>query len=98
MNLKEIKSKLNKMVPDFAMKVAPIYRLLKWEWSPGQSKPHIPSVGEIENTLYGLIEDLTDEYIKHGTGGLVAYYELPNDREPGRYGLAFEIHEETAFD
>lgn len=63
MKLKEIKEMLKGMVPDFARKVAPIYSLLGWEWSPGKTAPHIPSVGEIENTLYSFIERLTEEYV-----------------------------------
>ena len=98
MTLEEIKQKLNEMVPRFAAQVAPVYQLLKWEWSPGKSQPHIPSVGEIENALYDLIEGLSDKYHAHGTGGLEAYYEFPDENEPGSYGLTFEIKEEAHFD
>lgn len=99
MELSEIKRELEKMVPDFAKKVAPVYYALEWEWSPGRTSPHIPSIGELETTLYDLIRGLTDEYVKNGTGGLVAYYSLPEDDiEPGHYGLALELLEDYAFD
>lgn len=100
MELKEIKSKLEKAVPDFAAKVQPIYKLLNWEWSPGEAKPHVPSVGEIENTLYSLIEGLTTEYMKCGVGGLLAYYHPPDEEsgESGCYGIAFELEEIEFFD
>jgi len=98
MELEEIKSKLKEMVPDFARKVAPIYGLLGWEWSPGKSKPHIPSVGEIENTLYSLIEGLTEAYQVHGGGGLEAYYKQPDEDEPGYYGLRFVLEKQESFD
>lgn len=60
MTIEEIKTELNKMVPGFAARVAPVYQLLRWEWSPGKQAPHPPSVGEIENALYDLIERLRD--------------------------------------
>ena len=100
MELKEIKSKLGKAVPDFAVKVQPVYKLLNLEWSPGDSLPHIPSVGEIENTLYTLIEGLTDEYVEVAIGGLSAYYNIPTKEsdEAGSYGIAFSLVEEGFFD
>lgn len=100
MELKEIKSKLEKKVPAFAAKVQPIYKLLNWEWSPGKSEPHIPSVGEIENALYGLIDGLREGYYSHGAGGLEAYYCFPDKEsgEPGEYGLKFTLSVEEFFD
>ena len=99
MTLEEIKTKLKEMVPGFAIKVAPVYELLKWEWSPGKQEPHIPSVGEIENTLYDLIERLRDGHEDdHSSGGLGAYFRMPDEAEPGCYGIAFELEEEVAFD
>ena len=98
MTLKEIKAKLKEMVPGFASKVAPVYQLLKWEWSPGKQAPHIPSVGEIENTLYNLIERLGEGFEDISSGGLSAYYRMPDEDEVGCYGIAFELEEEVAFD
>lgn len=98
MTIEEIKAKLNEMVPGFAAKVQPVYQLLKWEWSPGKQEPHIPSVGEIENALYDLIERLTEGREDWSLGGLRAYYRMPDENEPGCYGIAFELEEEVAFD
>ena len=96
MTVEEIKAELSKMVPAFAAKIAPVYKTLKWQWSPGKSTPHIPSVGEIENTLYSLIEGLTGWEVS--IGGLSAYYRMPDDTDSGCYGLAFECEEEVHFD
>ena len=98
MTIEEIKAKLEEMVSGFAAKVAPVYQLLKWEWSPGKQEPHIPSVGEIENTLYDLIERLREGYEDVSIGGLSAYYHMPDEDEPGCYGIAFELEEKVAFD
>lgn len=98
MEVKEIKEKLREKVPDFARKVLPIYSLLEWEWSLGKSAPHIPSVGEIENALYSLIDGLTEEYWVHSGGGLEAYYKQPDEDEPGYYGLRFVLEEQESFD
>lgn len=98
MELSEIKLKLEDMVPSFALKVQPIYALLKWEWSPGRTTPHIPPVGEIERTLYESINGLSEEYYQCGSGGLCAYYEMPDDKKPGSYGLILELHESVNFD
>lgn len=98
MELKEIKEKLEEMVPDFARGVLPIYSLLEWKWSLGKTTPHIPSVGEIENTLYSLIDGLTEESVLYGTGGLEAYYSQPTEREPGEFGLRFVLKETRSFD
>lgn len=99
MTIEEIKSKLNEMVPGFAARVVPVYQLLKWEWSPGKQEPHIPSVGEIENALYGLIEGLRDgDEDDLSLGGLSAYFRMPDEDEPGCYGIAFELEEAVTFD
>ncbi|MBA7471047.1 hypothetical protein ES707_06340 [subsurface metagenome] len=98
MELKEIKRKLEEKVPDFARKVLPIYSLLEWKWFPGKSTPHIPSIGEIENTLYNLIERLGEGFEDISIGGLSAYYRMPDEDEAGCYGIAFELEEEVAFD
>ena len=98
MELSEIKIKLEDMVSGFAAKVQPIYALLKWEWSPGGTTPHVPSVGEIERTLYESINGLSEEFLECGSGGLCAYYKMPDDEEPGSYGLIFEVKESVSFD
>jgi len=99
MTVEEIKAELGKMVPAFAAKIAPVYKTLEWQWSPGKSVPHIPSVDEIENMLYSLIEGVTgvdnDEVC---AGGLSAYYSMPDDNGPGCYGLTFECEKKVDFD
>lgn len=101
MELKEIKFKLEKAVPAFVAKVQPIYKLLNWEWSPGKSEPHVPSVGELENALYGLIEALNpsghNEINIVSIGGLSAYYCMPEEGETGYYGLTFELEDKVFF-
>lgn len=98
MTVEEIKAELEKMVPGFAAKIAPVYQTLEWQWSPGKATPHIPSVGEIKKTLHSLIEGLTaSNYDEVGTGGLSVYYRMPNESEPGCCGLAFECKEEKFF-
>jgi len=96
--LDEIKGNLREFVPAFTAKVQPIYELLEWEWSPNREEPHIPQVAEIEETLYTLIDGLTGEYVAHSSGGLEAYYSMPNEVEPGCYGLRFSLESQTAFD
>ena len=99
MTVEEIKIELQKMAPSFATKIAPFYQTLKWQWSPGKSTPHVPSVSEIENEFYSLIEGLgTGDFDEVGSGGLSVYYRMPDETEPGCYGLAFECNEEVHFD
>lgn len=108
MELEKIKGELEKMVPGFAQRVAPLYQQLKWEWSPGATAPHVPSVGEIENELYSLIERLEGgaiggETVKSdrvGCGGLEVFYEQPDEEagEAGHYGLNFCLEEQKFFD
>ena len=99
MEIEQIKTELRKLVPAFAQRVAPVYELLKWEWSPQGQVAHIPDAKEIEKTLVDLIEGLTDEYLGNGTGGLKVYYELPDKEtgEGGEYGLLFTIEEIQGF-
>ena len=97
MTIEEIKARLEEMVPGFAAKVQPVYELLKWQWSPGKQEPHVPSVGEIENALYDLIERLSEDREDWSLGGLRVYYHMPDEDEPGCYGIAFELEEEVAF-
>ena len=98
MELQQIKHELEEMVPDFAKKVVRIYQLLGWEWSPGSTAPHIPSVGEIENALYSAIERLDEEFRESGSGGVSVFHEPPFEKEPGEYGLAFTAEEKRFYD
>ncbi|GAH26790.1 unnamed protein product [marine sediment metagenome] len=96
MELSQIKHELEEMVPDFAKRAVKIYRVLEWEWRPGRTSPHIPSVGEIENALYSAIERLDEEFLESGSGGVKAFHDPPSEGETGRYGLAFTL-EDTRF-
>lgn len=98
MELEQIKNELRKLAPDFAQRVAPVYELLKWEWSPEGQIAHIPDAKEIEKVLLDSIEGLTDEWVSTGSGGLTAYYSLPDENEPGHYGLNFIVERDIAFD
>jgi len=100
MDLHEIKDRLREMAPAFSEQVAPVYSFLKWEWSPEGSVPHIPDENEIEETLYSLIDGLTEEYALTGQGGLETYYELPDEEtgEGGEYGLVFKIEEKRSWE
>jgi len=99
MELEEIKNELRKLVPTFARRVAPVYEFLKWEWSPGDTPAHIPDVEEIEQTLYDLVNGLSEEYVGSGTGGLEVYCQMPDKDtgEGGEYGLLFKIEEIYGF-
>ncbi len=87
------------MVPEFAKKVAPVYKLLGWEWSPEREEPHIPDGSEIAAELNELIDDLTQgNHDGRGTGGLYVHYSLPDKYESGSYGLSLTIKAEEHFD
>ncbi len=55
-------------------------------------------MAELAYKPYTLIDGLTGEYVAHGSGGLEAYYSMPNEVEPGCYGLRFSLESQTAFD
>jgi len=99
MELEQIKSELRELVPAFAQRVMPVYKLLKWEWAPGGTSAHVPDEKEIEQTLYELVDGLSEEYFGHGTGGLEVYYRMPDKEtgEGGEYGLLFRIEEAHGF-
>ncbi len=109
MDLKEIKEKLRQLVPAFTQRVAPLYFALAWEWEdrelPPHARlegnrniriidPHIPQPVEIRNTLYELIDSLTEECTDNGTGGLHVWYIPPSETDRGSCGLRFSIEEE----
>ncbi len=108
MNLEEIKADLKTMVPAFARRVAPLYVQLGWKWDKSSEKAsrslHVPPASEIEEALYGLINDfeekrgMTDEAV--GIGGVEAYYQMPDavPGEPGEYGLRFILEEDRHFE
>ena len=62
-------------VPAFSLKVKPIYDLLQWKWTSVEGnkvRNKVPSVEEIEETLYGLIGDLNKKCVSSATGGFIA--------------------------
>ena len=96
MDLNEIKEKLRELVPAFTIRVAPLYHQLAWEWVTQLNRPpHIPQPSEIKETLYRLIESLTEEVTENGTGGLDVYYTPPDEHERGDYGLRFAVEERS---
>ena len=97
MTVEQIKAELKKMIPEFARRVAPIYQLLDWKWSPGDSKPYVPTVKTIEKAIYEAIKRLSEEICSSDTGGVEAYYELPDEGNPGEYGLMFIFSKEEFF-
>jgi len=98
MDLAQAKIELKKMVPAFAAKVAPIYKLLDWQWEPVQAPSYIPDVAAIEACLNACIDDLDSECVTCGRGGLEAYFEPSENGEPGYYGLHFILQDDEAFD
>ena len=75
---------LKNQVPAFAEKCQPIYQILYWTWNnEGKlTTSHIPSVLEIENCLYSLIENVRDKnIISSSTGGLKVCYLEENEKE-----------------
>ena len=60
-----------KKVPSFALKVQHVYQLLEWKWDGNG----VPTVQEIRDTLYGLINDLDNERKSISTGGLCVWIE-----------------------
>lgn len=64
---KKLVKKLEKQIPDFAKKIAPVYQTLSWEWSSHT----IPTKSEIQDTLYFLLKAMKEEKIKYiKSGGL----------------------------
>jgi hypothetical protein len=98
LNLKEIKNNLMVQVPEFANKVAPIYKLLGWGWKQDE---HIPDEEEICDVLNGLIDKFCEglkngQSIKSsGSGGLEVYIDDGDDFDDfvlRRYGLRFVLN------
>ena len=90
MKLDEIKSKLRALVPDFAAKVQPLYVVLGWEWQP-RTKRFIPSIKNIEATLYHLISGIGKGTTATSTGGLRVFIDRPTEYDTGKYGLEFAV-------
>jgi len=89
----EIKSQLRELVPDFAEKVASIYKLLGWEWQP-KEVCFVPTEVDVTRTLYRMINDMDFEEGEGNlsTGGLTVFSEPPNICDTcWNIGLRFEL-------
>jgi hypothetical protein len=93
MKLERMKTGLNKLVPEFAKEVAPVYKALNWKWYD-RDKPYIPDAKDIEEHAYKeigefSIEDYDDEQIDDGS--VEIFYNPHADEDYGEYGLRFVI-------
>jgi len=64
-----VKDSLREKVPDFALKLQHVYQLLEWKWN----EKGVPTVQEIRETLYGLIDDLDNKVHSISTGGFCVW-------------------------
>ena len=86
--LSDAKDELKALVPAFAARVAPVFRLMGWEWGDGGGVGnHIPREDEIGQTLDDVIDKLDEDHWKTGTGGLSVFYDEVN----GIYGLELTV-------
>ena len=61
--------------PAFAAKIAPVYALLKWQWTAGK-EAHVPDEHEIRDALFNLIAGLLEmNVLSQSSGGLRAWIE-----------------------
>jgi hypothetical protein len=67
-NFEEMKVELLKKIPEFVLRVQPIYALLGWKWSNGE----VPSVDEIDEMARTLIISLGQKCSGASSGGLTA--------------------------
>lgn len=84
-NFELIRFRLREQAEQFANKVAPIYKILKWTW--GNKPDAIPTEQEILKTTLDLIEDINEkEYVDiegeksmiTSTGGITVGFEIDN--------------------
>lgn len=86
----ECLKELIRLTPDFAKKVVPIYRFLKWTWWR-DNKDFAPTEQDILKTILNLITDLdiTANDYEVSTGGIVVgFKKIKNTYESY---LRFEI-------
>ena len=83
-----IKLELKKKVPKFARDIQPSYRELDFKWGKFLPKENdsVPTVKEIEDTLYELIESVEEidlslphPYMARASGGLCVGYQIEKD-------------------
>lgn len=94
MKVENIRRDLHSHCLEFSLRLAPLYELLSWEWG----SMGVPNAKEIEKTLHELVDDLSEETTRVGTGGLWAYYEKPTRVDSGEYGLSFIVDDVRCYD
>lgn len=84
---KEALDALAAHVPVFAARVAPLYRLLGWQWHNSE----IPNESRIAATALGLIQNCRDDVqVDHiGTGGLIV--EVSSEEDYWTASLWFRV-------
>lgn len=66
---------LEAAIPDFARKIAPVYSLLGWKWTPGASAS-VPNAAQIEETLRVLLHSAKkNDAGECRTGGLAVWID-----------------------
>lgn len=87
--IETIQASLTKATPEFAKRIAPLYRQLNWVLA-GNKEP--PTVKHIEHTVFGLIKDLNTKRDEKFTAIETAGIRVFIDRRDGiTYGLEFTV-------
>lgn len=90
----ELVKALKEKVSDFSLKVVHVYKLLEWRWAseiPGELS--IPTVSEIRESLYQMIDYVKNHETTHYTGGgLGIELEKNEDKSVNAY-LYFRLDE-----
>jgi hypothetical protein len=55
-SFKQCQAALRRLAPKFAKQVQPIYEAMEWNWGNSQGEDFIPTVDNIEETLYELLD------------------------------------------
>ncbi len=100
MKLQEIKRNLRDLIPEFVIKVTPIYTLLEWYWTVKENKrvePYIPDEKDISTTIKHLINGLNRNCLSIETGGLQVYHTKPTEFDDGEYGIRFLVNSHKVY-
>ena len=74
------KQELKKLIPEFAKELAPVYEVLNWTWYFEETKDfRIPSVADIAELLFELLEEFKKEEGHVSFGGLGVSYGEKDD-------------------
>ena len=88
------KEKIRKLIPDFARKIAPIYKMLEWTWWSKELHDYdIPSASEIAETLNMLLDNLGENQSVSGGGLCVSH-----DKAENMLSMEFTVLECVHFD